>query len=113
MRYATDAEYRQACIERSRKKASVEPVTDGYTISFESATDRIGATIWELRTWRRLHYFPEPKHRGGRLWFTENQIQLLKKLKEFNFINRYGHWNTKREERKKLCEMIFANWQGG
>ena len=114
-RYAADAEFRERCLERSRKRAQAiaQPVTDGCTISFEAAPERIGITIGVLRDWRRKHYFPDPTGRSGRLWFTEDQITLLRKLKtswyQIAFTSRHRKW----ERLKDLREFIYANWQGG
>ena len=110
-RYATDAEYREACLERSRKRqaAKLQPVADGYTISFESAAERLGVTIGVLRDWRRQHYFPEPRSRTGRLWFTENQIQLMRQLKQLD-VNHCTGWKKRNRKRKELSGFFASNW---
>ena len=113
-RYASDAEFRAKAVERSRKhvQAKVHPVTDGHTVSFESAAKQIGITIWVLRDWRRKGYFPDPVRRSGNLWFTEHQITLLQKLKtSWHQIVFTSHYQ-KEERLEELREVIESNWQG-
>ena len=113
-RYSSDAEFRTKAVERSRKRvqAKVQLVTDGYTVSFDSAAKKIGVSIWVLRDWRRKHYFPEPVRRSGELWFTEHQITLLQKLRtSWHQIAFTSHYQ-KEERLEELRESIKSNWQG-
>ena len=113
-RYASDAEFRAKAVERSRKhvQAKVHPVTDGHTVSFESAAKQIGITIWVLRDWRRKGYFPDPVRRSGNLWFTEHQITLLQKLRTSWHRIWFESRHLREERLEELREVIKSNWQG-
>ena len=113
-RYSSDAEFRTKAVERSRKRvqAKVQLVTDGYTVSFDSAAKKIGVSIWVLRDWRRKHYFPDPVRGWGDLWFTEHQITLLQKLRTSWHRIWFESRHLREERLEELREVIKSNWQG-
>lgn len=111
-RYQEDPEYRAKAMERSKaqRKTTPTPITDGYSVSFAEAAKELGVSLWTLREWRKRNYFPEPKERNGRLWFTENQLMLLQKLQEFFVLNGRIKEGTK-EKMNELVSLLFANWK--
>jgi MerR HTH family regulatory protein len=113
-RYAEDAEYRQRAVEGSRRRRggganSTTPPNDA-PISFGQAAERIGRHVSTLHEWRRKKLFPEPKHYGGRLWFSEKQVLLLTKLREV--IRVYGNrrGKVKQHQLKDVVASIGASW---
>jgi hypothetical protein len=111
-RYHEDATFREKQLDRSRKQreAKTEPVKDGYVVPFSTAADHIGVTIWTLREWRKKDYFPEPKHRNRRLWFTDNQVLWLEKLQHFFIENGFRVSERKLKPLQELVGLIYANW---
>ena len=115
-RYHENSEYRQRVIEASRRRRSGEqtppapPVPPDAPISFAQAAGRLGIGTSTLREWRRMKYFPEPKRHNRAHWFTEHQISLLMKLKEFLGKYKMRLTTTKREEWKQLRAFIWTHW---
>jgi hypothetical protein len=66
--------------------------------------------ISTLRQWRRKKYFPEPKHHNRSLWFTENQMLLLKSLKEFFRVYGKRTGKIKLDRLKEWVASIAADW---
>lgn len=112
--YLTDKEYRESAIKRSteqRQKRKVELFSDGYTISLSQAADMIGVTVWTLREWRKKYYFPEPKHKGNRVWFHPQQIPLLEKLQHFFYQNGVRTSKEIRPKLEALIQEIASQWE--
>lgn len=110
-RYREDPAYREAALKRSRSQRAVKvPVTDGYVISFNDVAREVGVTPWVLREWRKKDYFPEPRHRDGRLWFNKQQIELLKKLQEFFVEQGVRVSESKREALQGVTAWVYSNW---
>lgn len=112
-RYAEDAGYREAALKRSRAQRKKKVVTfpaDGYTVSFAHMADQLGVTTWVLREWRRKNYFPEPRHRDHRLWFTPDQAMLLRRLKTFFDDHGVRVSESKREALTSVTALVYANW---
>jgi len=108
--YADNPEYRKQRIEASRKYRRGErtpAVPTDAPISFSEAAKRVGIGASTLREWRRKKLFPEPKHRKGHLFFTENQVSLLREIKHVVRIYRM-RWTMRQEELKKLD--VFQRW---
>lgn len=112
-RYAEDPEYRQRALEASRRRSRgdrslITPPEDA--ISVAQAAERAGVSVSTLHEWRRKGHFPEPKHHHGRLWFNEQQVLLLLKLKEV--IRRYGkrRGKVKWDRLNEVMAFISANW---
>src|SRR5437763_811710 len=101
-RYAENSAYRQRLVETSRRRRSGEqppptpPVPADAPISFEEAADRLGKGLSTLREWRRRQFLPEPTRHNRGLWFSEKQVTLLGKLKEY--LEEYG--NCRRPQMK-------------
>jgi hypothetical protein len=64
-----------------------------------------------MRQWRKKQYFPEPQYHGGRLWFTADQVVLLRRLKEFFEANGTKTWKAHRHELRDLVESVRAKWE--
>jgi hypothetical protein len=113
-RYAEDPEYRKQALkasERQRRGERTPPIPPDAPISFAEAAKRTGIGVSTLHEWRRKKYFPDPKrHNGRRLWFTENQVQLLKNLKEFFRKDGRKPWKIKRDGLKEVVASIGAGW---
>jgi hypothetical protein len=115
-KYAENSEYRQRVIEASRRRRNGEetspapPVPPDAPISLAQAAGRLGIGTSTLREWRRLKYFPEPKRHNRAPWFTENQVMLLGKLKEYlqKYGKRRGPINL--AQLKEVRAFIAANW---
>jgi MerR HTH family regulatory protein len=111
--YADNPEYRERAMEASKRYRRGErtlPIPADTEISFAQAADRLGIGTSTLREWRRKKLFPEPKHHNRGLWFTENQVSLLNKLKDFFKVYRMRPWKIKRDRLKELREFIGTNW---
>ena len=112
-RYDEDAEYRERAVEASRRRRRGErtpSVPADAPIPFAEGAKRVGMGNSTLREWRRKQLFPEPKHHNGRLWFSEHQLPLLKKLKDFFIIHRMTPGKLQKELLKEVCASILANW---
>lgn len=111
-RYKNDPAYRKACLEASRRQreGKGEQVKDEYSLSFNVLAEQLGVSQWTLREWRRKGYFPEPKFRNGRMWFTTGQKDLLSKLRDFFSANGGRVTSSKRGEMEELTNLVYANW---
>ena len=111
-RYAEDPEYREAALNRSRHQREVkkEPVTDGFTVSFNDMARALDVSVWVLREWRRKNYFPEPFRREGRLWFKPAHIPLLQSLHTFFLDHGIRVGESKRRALDETVQLIWANW---
>jgi hypothetical protein len=111
-RYAQDPEYRQRAVEasRRRRRGEVAPTTppDDAPISFREAVERVGVSGSALHSWRRHKLFPEPKRYGGQLWFSQQQVLLLKHLKDRVYGKR--RWYMKSDRFKEVIASIRDNW---
>jgi hypothetical protein len=113
-RYAQEPEYRQRQLEASKRyrrgERSLRTLPDDAPISFVQAAERIGRHESTLHEWRRKKLFPEPKHYGRRLWFSEKQVLLLTKLKEV--IRVYGNrrGKVKQHQLKEMVTSLETNW---
>ena len=111
--YAENAEYREQRLEASRRYRRGErtlPVPADAPISLAQAADRVGRGSSTLREWHRNKYFPEPKRHNRGLWFTENQVSLLKTLKEFFKKYRMRRGKIKQDQWKEVRAHIYSNW---
>ncbi len=111
--YAENAEYRKRAVEASRKSRRGErtpPVPVDAPIPFAEAAESLGIGKSTLREWRRKKLFPEPKHHNRGLWFTQNQVSLLKGLKAFFQKYRMSPWKIKQDRLKEVRAFISANW---
>jgi len=115
--YAENPEYREQRLEAARRyrrgerTPPVSLVPPDALISFAEAAERLDVGASTLREWRRKEYFPEPKRHNRGLWFTENQVFLLKSLKEF--FQKYGNrpGKVKEERFKEVRAFIWwSNW---
>jgi hypothetical protein len=113
-RYAEDADYRQRVKEASKRNRESGPLpTPVGHLFFSQAADRLDITVARLREWRSKDYFPEPLQQNGRLWFSENQIGLLKELQQFFVLHGKRTWRTyKKQLLRELVEHIHASWFG-
>jgi len=111
--YAENAEYRQRALEASRRYRSGERtprVPANAPISLAQAAERLDVGASTLREWRRMKYFPEPKHHNRALWFTEKQVSLLKSLRDFFQKYRMRHPKVKEQRLREVRAFICANW---
>lgn len=111
--YAENPEYREQRLEASRKYKRGErtlPVPADAPISLAEAAQRIGIGNSTLREWRRKNLFPEAQRHNGALWFTDNQVRLLEKLKEFIRKYKMRPWKLKEARLKEVREFVLANW---
>lgn len=111
-RYREDVGYREAALKRSRsqRQQAKQPVVDGFTFSFEDAAQSLGVTVWVLREWRRKDYFPEPRHRDGRLWFKKEQLGLLSHLRKFFEVEGVRVGESKRQRLQEVTSLVYSNW---
>lgn len=110
-RYHNDPQYRQKALDNRRKSLpKSDPLPEGYVHTFSDAADMLDVSIWKLREWRRKNYYPEPLEHGRALYFTQAQVELLGKLR--NFLSTAGMRMT--DEAKNhldvLTNLIHANW---
>lgn len=112
-RYQTDPAYREAAlrnrakqIERQRGLSPLNPI---YSTTFSEAAEELGITLWRLRNWRTNNYFPEPYSYGKFLYFTDNQMQLLRNIKEF-IGDKPRLTMEDKEKLGSIVNLIFANW---
>jgi hypothetical protein len=116
-KYAEDAEYRQRCLEasRRRRRGDITPKTppEDAPVSFEQAAKRIGVGKSILHDWHKKKFFPEPKrHNGRRLWFSEKQVGLLQYLK--GRVHGRRRWYKKLDKKldrfKDEIAYVHENW---
>ena len=111
--YAENPEYRERALEASRRRRRGEgnpPTPADAPISFAQAAETLNIGASTLREWRRKNLFPEPRLHRGRLWFTENQASLLKKVKEFFSVYGKRPGKIKNDEKKRTRDAISRNW---
>ena len=113
LRYHSDAKYRQDALDRAKKqRAEKSKPSDGKTISFGEAAERVGVSTVTLRSWKNKDYFPEPTRHGRHLVFSESQVLMLLELKEL-FV-KYS-WCMKsdeaRQELQNLVGLTYCNWE--
>jgi hypothetical protein len=86
-RYKTDPEYKKRVLDAARKardeRRKQNPKPEAYTTTLQGAADALDITIWTLRNWRTNEYFPEPLKFNGELWFTDAQVKLLTRIKDY------------------------------
>jgi hypothetical protein len=111
-RYAQDPEYRQRALEASRRRrrgeVTLRTSPDDAPISFREAAKRIGVSVSTLSSWRTKQYFPAPMLHGGRLWFAERQVCVLKNLKEK--VHGQRRWYMKTDRFKQVITYVRDNW---
>jgi hypothetical protein len=114
-RYAEDSEYRKRAREASRRYRGGErtPMTPPAhaPFSFAEAAKCIDVGESTLREWHKEQFFPEPKrHNGRRLWFSNKQILLLKKLKDRVHGKRRWYMKVDRFKVDRFEEVIASTW---
>jgi len=108
--YAENPEYRQRALEASKRYRRGErtpPMPPDAPISFSEAAERLDVGNSTMREWRRKKLFPEPKHHKGQLFFTENQVSLLRQIKHILKIYKMRP-KRRHEELKKLD--VLEKW---
>lgn len=114
-RYKNDPEYRAKALER--RKAQIERTPklrdskpEIYAFSFNAVAEELGVSAWRLRNWRENSYYPEPYKHGRELWFTQQQVYLLKDV--VKFFDKHGSRLTKvaEEELQELVAFVAVNW---
>jgi len=111
--YVENTEYRQKAQERSMQYRNGErtpTIPADAPISMAAAAACIGVGKSTLRDWRRSKYYPEPKRYKGRLWFTQNQLSLLRELKRVLRLYKMRPLKMKQEKLKEVCELISSSW---
>jgi hypothetical protein len=110
--YSTNVEYRQRALDRSsEQRAKIRQAHPaGYEVVFPAAAEILNIPLATLREWRRKKYFPEPKHHQSKMWFTPNQIRLLRVLD--NFFTRSGPRPQVAEQWRldALVDWVHSNW---
>jgi hypothetical protein len=113
-KYATNAQFRNAALERSRnqreKTVKVVVNTEGFDVSLSQAANQLGISIWVLREWRKKSYFPEPRFQAGKLWFKDYQVSLLSRLKDFFSTHGVRTSAVDRNDLNDLISLTYANW---
>lgn len=112
-RYDSDPQYREKVLERSRVFRANHPPSPppiGFDYSFDEAAEVVGVTTWTFREWRRKNYFPEPNSHGGKFYFSENQIMVLRKLKAFFDYHGSRVRKDTKAELDGVVSLVFANW---
>jgi hypothetical protein len=112
-RYANDPVYRQTVIDRAkaqRDKRVSEPPPLGYDFTMAEAAEHVGVTIWTLREWRKKNYFPEPMDYKGKKLFTNGQLTLLGKIKDFLTSCGTRMSKSHKEQLDNVVGLIYSNW---
>lgn len=112
-KYASDAEYRQRRLEASRKyhRGERTPATPpNAPFLMVEAAKRVGIGYSTLRGWCRHKLFPEPIRYKRGLWFTEHQLSLLIKLKDFFRKHRMTEGKIKMQLLGEVCASICGDW---
>jgi hypothetical protein len=115
-RYQNDPKYKARVLASARKarddRRKQNPKPPGYNVSLVAAAEELGVTIWTLRNWRKMEYFPEPnKFDHWELWFTEAQVRLLARIQHYldsNSIKRLSA--VQRAELQIIVKQIYAEW---
>jgi hypothetical protein len=113
--YAENPEYRQRAVEASRRYRSgersplVSPVPPDGLISFSQTAERLDVGLSTLREWRSKGLFPEARRHNRGLWLIENQVLLLRRIKDFSkYRMRPAKFKQARLAETKAS--ILANW---
>jgi hypothetical protein len=111
-KYDTDAEYKKAAKKRAADRRALLrlPKPEGLDFTFDSVAAELGITVWSLRGWRKNEYYPEPQKFGGRMWFSSNQVGLLKELKDLIAKLGVRVGQSKRGLLEDMCNYVSANW---
>lgn len=112
-RYKSDPAYREKVISASRehRRNNKGPsVPEGYSFTMSSASDALGISIWTLREWRKKDYFPEPLDFKGCRWFTEGQVAMLARLRDFFELHGTRVKKGDRQDFDDLVSLVYANW---
>lgn len=114
-RYKNDPEYRAKALENRKKQIERTPkLKDSrpeiYTHNFAQAAEFLGVSSWRLRNWRENSYYPEPYKHGRELWFTQQQVYLLKDI--VTFFDKHSARMTKdiEDELQELVAFVAVNW---
>lgn len=113
-RYHDDPAYRQKALENRRRTLKPLPELPAqYEFNFQQAADELGVSIWRLREWRRRSYYPQPHEHGRSQYFTQAQISLLEKLRNFMNTVQGKFSDTVKDHLQDLVNLIYANWGDG
>jgi hypothetical protein len=114
-RYKNDPVYREKALERRKEQIKRTPKLkdsrpDVYTFSFTQTAEALEISTWRLRSWRDNDYYPEPYKHGREMWFTQQQVYLLKDV--VKFFDKNGPRLTKEaeEELQELVAFVAVNW---
>lgn len=115
-RYQNDPEYRERVRARAKEYKRNNPVSratlvipDAYSWSFPDAAEEIGVKSATLREWLIKEFFPKPKKYGPNYRFTNNQVELLRKIATYisEFGGRLGVMTT---DFQTIKDVVFVNW---
>lgn len=116
-RYKTDPEYRAKALENRKRQTQRTPkVSDTkpevYSFGFMSVCQELEVSAWRLRNWGENSYYPQPYWHGGKMWFTQQQVYLLKQIA--TFFKKHGARITAqaKEELQELVAFVAVNWEG-
>lgn len=110
-KYAEDPAYRErvkghtAKTRAKQKQASPERPSE-YTYSQNEVAEALGVSTFVLRSWRSRDYYPMPFQHGGKYYFKESQIELLKKLQEVFKESR----RPDSTDLQNAVSSVYANW---
>lgn len=114
-RYKNDPEYRAKALENRKRQIQRTPKLadskpEAYSFGFTSVCEELGVSAWRLRNWRENSYYPQPHWHGGQMWFTQQQVYLLKDI--VKFFDKHGARITKQaeEELQELVAFVAVNW---
>jgi hypothetical protein len=113
-KYAADAELRarkiaQVAQHRERLRASKPQRPEEYNVSFSRASELLGVTVWVIRGWVQKKYIPNPYKHGKQLWFTTDQVNLMKELNVF-LQNNGRVMKNSRSQLEDITNYVWSNW---
>lgn len=111
LRYQLDPTYREAVKARAAEyRKRVRPAQNHSGITLKDAAELLEISSWTLHSWRSHHYYPEPLKISGKPVFLQNQVQLLRLIRDF--FRKYpkrssaGH----RDELQNIVQVVHHNW---
>lgn len=114
-RYESDPVYREKAIKnaanyRVKQQSQIDPVPVQYTFTLSLTAKALGVAVTTLRKWQEKGYFPVPYEYRGRMYFTDNQVGLLKGL--VKFMRGHGRSLTTASIRQlsSMTDFLTVNW---
>jgi hypothetical protein len=110
--YAADPAKRQRQQEYQReyrtRTGQTAPQFEGLTRA--DLCDSLEITPWTLNSWRQKGFYPDPKKIGGRVAFSEQQMNLIGLLADFHRHTGPRLSAAQKANLNNIVAVVHANW---